>query len=697
MPPLTGRGRSSTSRSTTASARWSQVAPGGRRRRRVRIWSRLGNDKTAQFPSSSARCARSAARAATRRCSSTARSSRSTSRGGPPGFQRLQGRIHLAGARDVERVRGQRSPVALIAFDLLRDGDDDLRGLPLTDAPCPPRAASRRARTSDTLRLSEQVAGDGTRALRAARARRLGRAHRQGRRVALPLRPAQPGVAQAETRPTSRSSSSAAGPSRARRASTSARCCSGVYEADDRTAPTRYVGPHRHRLRPGGADARLEAAEAAREHGVAVRRAASRPTSAALGPARAGRAGAVHGVDRRPEAPASRLPRTARRQGAADGRDDEAHFGDEAIRLSATSGCRRARRAQDAAPRSDTPGRRAPAARDGRRSRRLAPVEHGDRPAARPRGRRERTARSSCPTARASASRTSRRCSGRREADQGRSAPLLRDGRTVHPAGRRGPAAGDEALPERRRRAGVLPAAQAPEQPPAGVRIESSPPSIEPASEPDCRRFIGGSLITLLYMTQIAAISQDPWFSRVQSPLDADYVALDLDPDDDAPFARVLDVARWVRDELESLKVPAVPKTSGSSRPAHLHPAAARHVLRIRACSSARSSRPSSRRAIRKVATVERKVQARGARNGLRGLPAEHPGQDARDRLQRARERVRRRLDAARVEGARREDRSAGLHDPDRAAAFPASATSMLLHGPTRVDLRDALARLARP
>jgi bifunctional non-homologous end joining protein LigD len=103
------------------------------------------------------------------------------------------------------------------------------------------------------------------------------------------------------------------------------------------------------------------------------------------------------------------------------------------------------------------------------------------------------------------------------------------------------------------------------EKPPAGVRIETLPADIEPISEPDARRFIGGSLITLLYMTQIAAISQDPWFSRVQSPLDADFVALDLDPGDGTPFARVLDVARWVHDELEALRVPGVPKTSGSS------------------------------------------------------------------------------------------------------------------------------------
>ena len=65
-------------------------------------------------------------------------------------------------------------------------------------------------------------------------------------------------------------------------------------------------------------------------------------------------------------------------------------------------------------------------------------------------------------------------------------------------------------------------------------------------------------------MTQLAAISQDPWFSRVQSPLDADYVAIDLDPGEGATFAQVLDVARWVRDELEAMRVPAVPKTSGS-------------------------------------------------------------------------------------------------------------------------------------
>jgi len=77
-------------------------------------------------------------------------------------------------------------------------------------------------------------------------------------------------------------------------------------------------------------------------------------------------------------------------------------------------------------------------------------------------------------------------------------------------------------------------------------------------------QIIGGDLKTLLYTTQLAAISQDPWFSRVAHPQFADYAAFDLDPSEGVPFARVLDVARWIRDELDSLKALGVPKTSGS-------------------------------------------------------------------------------------------------------------------------------------
>jgi bifunctional non-homologous end joining protein LigD len=66
-------------------------------------------------------------------------------------------------------------------------------------------------------------------------------------------------------------------------------------------------------------------------------------------------------------------------------------------------------------------------------------------------------------------------------------------------------------------------------------------------------------------MTQLAAVSQDPWFSRLDTRDCPDYVALDLDPMPGVPFSQVLEVARAIRDELAALHVPAVAKTSGSS------------------------------------------------------------------------------------------------------------------------------------
>jgi bifunctional non-homologous end joining protein LigD len=105
-----------------------------------------------------------------------------------------------------------------------------------------------------------------------------------------------------------------------------------------------------------------------------------------------------------------------------------------------------------------------------------------------------------------------------------------------------------------------------PEQVPPGVRRVQLPEDVEPISEEGPRdRLVGGSLTTLLYMTQIAAISQDPWFSRVVDPFHADYAAIDLDPGDAATFANVLDVARWVKEELDRYGIPGMPKTSGAS------------------------------------------------------------------------------------------------------------------------------------
>lgn len=101
---------------------------------------------------------------------------------------------------------------------------------------------------------------------------------------------------------------------------------------------------------------------------------------------------------------------------------------------------------------------------------------------------------------------------------------------------------------------------RAPDKVPTGVRVETVAGDEEVPS-----RLIGGNLTTLLYTAQLAAISQDPWFSRVQSPAIADQCAIDLDPMPGVKFASVLDVARWVRDDLEKLKVEGFPKTSGAS------------------------------------------------------------------------------------------------------------------------------------
>jgi bifunctional non-homologous end joining protein LigD len=100
---------------------------------------------------------------------------------------------------------------------------------------------------------------------------------------------------------------------------------------------------------------------------------------------------------------------------------------------------------------------------------------------------------------------------------------------------------------------------RAPDTVPGGVRIEVLPDDDVPS------RPIGGTLKTLLYMAQLAAISQDPWFSRVQSLDVVDFVAFDLDPMPGTSFETVLDVARWLRDELDKVGAKGVPKTSGSN------------------------------------------------------------------------------------------------------------------------------------
>jgi bifunctional non-homologous end joining protein LigD len=149
---------------------------------------------------------------------------------------------------------------------------------------------------------------------------------------------------------------------------------------------------------------------------------------------------------------------------------------------------------------------------------------------------------------------------------------------------------------------------RAPDKVPPGVRVERA------TSETETRaHLIGGSLVTLLYTVQLGSISQDPWFSRVGDEDIVDHVAIDLDPPDGLPFARVLDVARWVREELEALKAPGFPKTSGSGglhvyvpMPADTPYSAGLLFCQIVATMVARRHP--------RLATVERSIKARGSR-----------------------------------------------------------------------------------
>jgi bifunctional non-homologous end joining protein LigD len=149
---------------------------------------------------------------------------------------------------------------------------------------------------------------------------------------------------------------------------------------------------------------------------------------------------------------------------------------------------------------------------------------------------------------------------------------------------------------------------RAPDKVPAGVRIETVTTATETRPH-----LVGGSLMTLLYTAQLASISQDPWFSRAGSADTIDHVAIDLDPPDGLPYARVLDVARWVRDALATLEAPGFAKTSGAGG-LHVYvpmppatPYAAGMLFAQIVATMVADRHP-------KQATIERSLKARGRR-----------------------------------------------------------------------------------
>jgi bifunctional non-homologous end joining protein LigD len=511
----------------------------------VRIWSRLGNEKSAQFPDV-VRALQHFARKLKAPVLLDGELVALDDAGAPTGFQRLQGRIHLSG-RDIVR-QSAAQPVAFIAFDVLRDGSEDLRPLPLV---------ARRARLerifgnagSPLLRLTDFVPGDGRALYHEAQqrgwegliAKRLDSRYQTGRRSPdwrkLKLRNRQECVIGGWTEP------------RGSRPHFGALIL-GVYDG----GALEYVGhtgtgfDQRELIRLSGMFGRLET-----------------PTC----PFR-----------RRP--PTNERPHWLRPELVAEVTFTE-WTADGVLRHPVYVGLR-----DDIRPETV---RREPVSRPLR-----APVEAA--PGAGPRSIASPAPRLESPT----------RPAGSQEGAPAIGPPLARvvaqleaiedrggNGIIVLPGGRRLevgnlnkvfwtspritkgqlmryyvrvspvllPAVADRPLIMKRFPNGIAGKAffqqRAPAKVPAGVRRAALP-----SDEVVPSRLIGGSLVTLLYMTQLAVISQDPWFSRVRSLDFPDHVALDLDPMPGVRFAQVLDVARFIHDELLRVGTPSVPKTSGA-------------------------------------------------------------------------------------------------------------------------------------
>ncbi len=184
---------------------------------------------------------------------------------------------------------------------------------------------------------------------------------------------------------------------------------------------------------------------------------------------------------------------------------------------------------------------------------------------------------------------------------QGRSAAVLRRSLAAASAGRRRPAAGHEALPERHREAGVLPAAPS-RSAAAGraargaARGHRADRRRGPARSADRRiahdaalhDAARGDLAGPVVLARVAIRSTRTTPRSISIPATA------------PTSTQVLDVARWVKDELDRLRHSRRAEDVRLARSAHLHPAAADARRTRPASCSARSSRRSSRRSIRR-------------------------------------------------------------------------------------------------
>jgi bifunctional non-homologous end joining protein LigD len=565
-----------------------EVAPGGP----VRLWSRLGNEKTSQFPEI-ARALTAWAKHLDAPVVLDGEIVALDARGEPAGFQNLQGRIHVAGEQ-------QPAPgsVAYILFDLLRDGGRDLRERPLVErrAALEQLFAHRSRRPTAQLRLSEVARGDGRAMYQRALdsgwegviAKVAASKYRSGKRSPdwrkLKIVQEQEFVVGGWTEP--RQSRTYFGA-----------LLLGVYEGD-RLIYSGHTGTGfdekelarvMKRLKP------LEARECPFETRPKTNEKAHWVRPALVAQVRFTE-WTADGKLRHPVYLGLRddkKPEDVHRERSATVSDvSSARLAAGTARRTSTARSSRSRRtkADDA---DDAPGS----------ADRSALIEHLHELE-----RAKRDGVLALPDGgRVSVSNLHKVFWPEAKLTKG---DLLRYYVEIAPVIL--PVVADRPLVMKRLPNGIHGKAfyqqRAPDEVPAGVRVETVSTDAEVPS-----RLVGGSLVTLLYMAQLAAISQDPWFSRVQSPGDADFCAIDLDPPPGVPFERVLDVARWVRDELDAIGAIGAPKTSGADG-LHVYvplPPGTPYEAGLIFCQIVATVVAQKHP---KIATVERNVRARGDR-----------------------------------------------------------------------------------
>ncbi len=613
----------------------------------VRIWSRLGNDKTAQFPDV-VKGLRDFAKRLRMPVLLDGEIVALDERGEPAGFQRLQGRMHLTGVRDIE-MQARTQGAAIVLFDMLRDGADDLRSLPLTDR----RSHLERlfgASGSSLVRLGESAAGDGRRLYAQAMAegwegllsKRADSIYDSGRRSGawrkVKLQQQQELVVGGWTEPRQTrqhfgalllgvypdAPETPATPVTARRGAAATRARADEKPSRASADPLTYVG-HVGTGFTGPELARVHALLRARAIDASpfTTRPASNERPHWVRPDLVVQVRFSHvtneGMLRHPvylgirdDVPArsitmsSLVPASHGPRGAADEDDAAAPAPGSAQRSAPATTARSAALAVRSTGGRETTVKARAALRtsDARTKREATPATTSARDST--------VSPSKASSAKGRGAAASRRPSTRVKVEASMRKVLdaivqtlhaleesRRDGVIELPGGAalevtnlwkvfwptEGLTKGDLLRYYTRVSPWLLPVVQdrplimkrfpngvkgkafyqqrAPDDVPPGVRVDL----VEDEGEEEgyLPRLIGGELVTLLYTTQLAAISQDPWFSRVQSRGDVDYVALDLDPMPGVSFAEVLDVARWIHDELEALGVPGVAKTSGAS------------------------------------------------------------------------------------------------------------------------------------